>query len=211
MGNQLDATVQRDRRDLRRDLDDLARQSGVAWNRTGARPTPSAVSDQQVTPLLTRMTKDTVQFRRSLDQALRSRKKADRDEDDINRLVTELAESTNHLNDHVDRREIVTNNIDDLLQRGVDVDSYMRRYPLTSRAQKRLARGATRSGRLAALYVAWDCVIPGQRSPTTVLAASTVSAAPINWTAAGATIPAGQPNRRPATRHRVSETVHQPE
>src|SRR6185503_6509083 len=78
----------------------------------------------------------TVQFRRTLGLALaRGRIDTSREEDDINRFVTELTEATNHLTDHVDRRQTVTNNIDDLMQRGANIDSFMQRHPLTPRAQ----------------------------------------------------------------------------
>jgi hypothetical protein len=108
------------------------------------------------------MTRDTVQFRRSLDQALlRGRNKSAREEDDISRFVAELAEATNHLNDHVGRREIVTNNVDDLLQRGVDVDGYMRRHQLSSRAQSDWLVVRRDLDGLAQLYdVAWDWSSP---------------------------------------------------
>ena len=136
MDNQLDAPVERDWQDLRRDLDELARAYGVAWNATGSQTMPTSVPAQQVQQLVARTTTDTVQFRRTLDQALaRSRINSSREEDDINRLVTELTEATNHLSDHVDRRQTVTNNIDDLLQRGAKIDSFMQRHPLTTRAQ----------------------------------------------------------------------------
>jgi hypothetical protein len=39
-GNQLDAPVQRDWQDLRRELEELAQLYGVTWNRTGARSNP---------------------------------------------------------------------------------------------------------------------------------------------------------------------------
>ena len=70
MGNQLDAPVERDWQDLRRDLDDLARAYGVAWNATGSQTMPTAVPVQQVQQLVARTTRDTAQFRRTLDQAL---------------------------------------------------------------------------------------------------------------------------------------------
>src|SRR5688572_13559654 len=135
-GNQLGAPVERDWQDLRRDLDELARAYGVAWNATVSQTMPTAVPAQQVRQLVARTTRDTVQFRRTLDQALaRSRINSSREEDDITRFVTELTEATNHLTDHVDRRQTVANNIDDLLQRGASIDSFMQRHPLTPRAQ----------------------------------------------------------------------------
>ena len=43
-GNQLDASVQRDWQDLRRELEELARLYGVTWNRTGSRSNPPYVA-----------------------------------------------------------------------------------------------------------------------------------------------------------------------
>ena len=158
MRNQLDAPVQRDWQDLRRDLDELARAYGVTWNRTGSQNMPSGVNDQQVEQLLKRTTRDADQFRRSLDQALASsRINTSREEDDINRFVTELTEATNHLNDHFDRRHIVTSNIEEVLQRGVSIDSFMHRHQLTTRAQNDWLTVRRNLDDLARVYnVAWD-------------------------------------------------------
>jgi hypothetical protein len=136
MGNQLGAPVERDWQALRRDLEELARAYGVAWTATGSQTMATAVPVQQVRLLVARTTRDTVQFRRTLDLALaRSRINTSREEDDINLFVSELTEATNHLTDHVDRRQTVTNNIDDLMQHGASIDSFMKRHPLTTRAQ----------------------------------------------------------------------------
>lgn len=158
MGNQLDASVQRDWQDLRRDLDELARAYGVTWNRTGSQNMRSGVNDPQVEQLLKRTTRDADQFRRSLDQALaRSRINTSREEDDINRFVTELTEATNHLNDHFDRRHIVTSNIDEVLQRGASIDSFMQRHQLTTRAENDWLAVRRDLDDLARAYnVAWD-------------------------------------------------------
>jgi len=158
MGNQLGAPVERGWQDLRRDLDELARVYGTAWNTTGARTIPAAVPVQQVQQLVARTTRDTDQFRRTLAQALaRSRINSSREEDDINRFVTELTEATTHLTDHVDRRQTVTNNIDDLLQRGANIDSFMQRHPLTMRAQSDWLIVRRDLDEVARAYnVAWD-------------------------------------------------------
>lgn len=134
--NQLDASVQRDWQELRRELEELARMYGVAWNRTGSQTPPSVANDPMVKQMLTRTTQDTLQLRRSLGPALaRTRVKTVREEDDINRFVTELTEATNRLNDQFDRRQLVTASIGDLLQGGVRIDTFMQRHPLTTGAQ----------------------------------------------------------------------------
>jgi hypothetical protein len=150
MGNQLGQPVERDWQDLRRDLDELARAYGVAWNGTGSQNGPPGVPNPQVTQLLARTARDAAQFRRTLDQALaRSRINTSRDEDDINRFVAELTEATSHLTDHADRRQTVTDNIDDLLQHGASIDGFMQRHPLTARARYRPDRGARSANRSA--------------------------------------------------------------
>jgi hypothetical protein len=135
-GNQLDASVQRDWQDLRRELDGLARMYGVTWNRTPSQTTPSVANDPLVKQLLTRTTRDALQLRRSLGPSVaRGRGRAAREEDDINRFVTELTEATARLNDQFDRRQSVTAGIGDLLQGGVRIDKFMQRHPLTTGAQ----------------------------------------------------------------------------
>ena len=134
-GNQLNSSVQRDWQDLRREVEELARVSGLTWNRTGSPTTRSVATDLQVKQLLTRTTRDTALLRRSLGQALaRSRIKTVREEDDINRFVTELTAATNRLNEQFDRRQIVSS-VGNLLQRGVPIDDFMQRHPLTTAAQ----------------------------------------------------------------------------
>jgi hypothetical protein len=50
-------------------------------------------------------------------------------------LVTDFAETTNHLRDHFDRRQVVTNDIEDVLRRGVSIDSFMQRHQLAGQAE----------------------------------------------------------------------------
>jgi hypothetical protein len=134
--NRLDASVQREWQGLRQALEELSRTYGVTWNRTAVQTTPSPVNDQTVKQLLARTTTDAVQLRRSVAQAIaRSPINTVRQEDDINRFVTDLLEATNRLTDQVDRRQTVTYSIGDLLQRGMRIDSFMERHPLTTGAQ----------------------------------------------------------------------------
>ena len=156
--NQLDATSQRDWQGVRVELDELARAYGVTWNRTSPPPAASPVNDQSVRQLLTRTSGDAVQLRRSLDQALaHGRLKTVREDDDINRFVTDLTESTNRLNAQVDRRQVVTSGIPGLLQAGVPIDSFMRRHPLTTGAQNDwLAVRRDLDDLAHAANVAWD-------------------------------------------------------
>jgi len=134
--NQLEPSVQRDWQDLRRELDDLARMYGVTWNRTSVQTTPPVADDPMVKELLTRTTQDALQLRRSVGPALaRTKGKTPREEDDINRFLTELTEAATRLSDQFDRRQVLTSSIGDLLQGSVRIDQFMQRYPLTAGAQ----------------------------------------------------------------------------
>jgi hypothetical protein len=154
----LDATVARDWQSLRGDLDELARAYGVTRNWADAQGVPSRVNDAQVKQLLTRTKKNADQFRHSLDQALdRSRIDGSRDEDNIHQFVTDFAEATDHLSDHFDRRQVVTNDVEDVLRRGVSIDSFMQRHQLVAQAENDWLTVRRDLDELARAYnVAWN-------------------------------------------------------
>jgi cytochrome c556 len=156
--NALDGAAERDWRSVRRDLDQLAGAYGVASNWTRAQNAPSRLNDEQVKQLLTRTKKNADQFRQSLDQALnRSRIDGSREEDNINQSVTEFAETTDHLSDHFDRRQVVTNDIEDVLRRGVSIDSFMQRHQLADQAENDWLTVRRDLDALARAYnVAWN-------------------------------------------------------
>ena len=158
----LDVTVARDWQSLRGDLDELARAYGVTRNWTGAQGVPSRVNDEQVKQLLTRTKKNADQFRHSLDQALdRSRIDGSRDEDNINQFVIDFAEATDHLSDHFDRRQVVTNDVEDVLRRGVSIDSFMQRHQLVAQAENDWLTVRRDLDELARAYnVAWNWSTP---------------------------------------------------
>jgi hypothetical protein len=132
----LDVTATRDWQRLRGDLDELARAFGLTRNWTGSQGVQSRVNDEQVKQLLTRTKKNADQFRRSLDQALdRSRIDGSREEDNINQFVIDFVEATDHLSDHFDRRQVVTHDVEDVLRRGVSIDSFMQRHQLVIQAE----------------------------------------------------------------------------
>jgi hypothetical protein len=154
----LDAAVERDWQSLRGDLDELARAYAVTWNWTGSQNAPSRVNDQQVGQLLTRTKKNADRFRHSLDRALnRSGIDSSREDDNINQFVTDFAETTNHLSDHFDRRQVVTNDIEDVLQRGVSIDRFMQRHQLAAQAENDWLTVRRDLDELARAYnVAWN-------------------------------------------------------
>ena len=134
--NAVDAPAERDWRSLRADLDELARAYGVTWNWTGSQDVLSRLSDQQIGQLLTRTKTSADRFRRSLDRAGdRSRIDGTREDNNITQFVEDFAETTNHLSDHFDRRQVVTNDIEDVLRRSVSIDSFMQRHQLAAQAE----------------------------------------------------------------------------
>ena len=134
--NALEAAAEHDWQSLRGNLDELARAYGVVWNWTGSQNSPSRLNDQQVKQLLARTKKNADQFRHSLDRALdRTRIDGSREDDNINQFVKDFAETANHLSDHFDSRQVVTNDIEDVLRRSVSIDSFMQRHQLAVQAE----------------------------------------------------------------------------
>src|SRR4051812_14280801 len=116
------------------------------------------VNDQQVVQLLTQTRKNADQFRRSLDQALkRTRIDNSRQEDNIDQFVTDFGETTNHLSDHLARRQVVTSDVQDVLRRGASIDSFMQRHTLADQAENDWVAVRRDLDELARTYnVAWD-------------------------------------------------------
>lgn len=160
--NALDVAVERDWQRVRSDLDELANAYGVIRNWTGAQGVQSRVNDEQVKQLLTRTKKNADQFRRRLDRALdRSRIDGSREEDNINQFVIDFAEATDHLSDHFDRRQVVTNDVEDVLRRGVSIDNFMQRHQLVVQAENDWLTVRRDLDELARAYnVVWDWSTP---------------------------------------------------
>ena len=119
-------------------------------------------SDQQVKDLLTRTKKDSDRFRKSLDKALdHSRIDGSREEDNIDEFVKDFAESTDHLSDHFNRHQVVTNDIDDVLRRSVSIDRFMQRQQLAAPAENDWRTVRRDLDELARAYnVAWSWANP---------------------------------------------------
>jgi hypothetical protein len=132
----LDATADRDWRSLRGDLDELARAYGVPWQWTTGPHAAPRLTDKQVGQLLTQTRKHADEFRKSLGRTLdRSPLDGSRGEDDINQLVKDFSGTTDHLNDHFDHHQVVTNDIEDALRRGADIDLFMQRHQLAAQTE----------------------------------------------------------------------------
>jgi hypothetical protein len=95
-----------------------------------AQPAPARTTDREVDTLLARLEKNAEQFRRSLADA------PDHEwtigwekEPNINHFITAFVQATRRLRDQYDRDEGVSARVDEVLRRGVSVDSFMERHP----------------------------------------------------------------------------------
>ena len=168
MRNQLDASAEDDWQDLRQDLNQLAHVYGVTRNWTLSGSMPARADDNEVEQLLKQIEKGADRFRESLDEALDDSAIDDSTaEDNINQFVTEFAETTDHLSDHFGRNQVVTNDIEDVLRRGVSIDGFMQRHRLNEQAENdwlTLRRDLDNLAR--AYHVAWNWSDP-QYTPQT--------------------------------------------
>lgn len=93
-----------------------------------AAPQPARLTDREVTDLLARLEKNAEQFRRSLsttpDQEWLVRGEKPRN---IDHFVTRFVEATRRLRAQSTRGQVVTARVDEVLRRGVSIDSFMER------------------------------------------------------------------------------------
>jgi hypothetical protein len=132
----------------------MARSIANAAVQSGA----SRTDDRQLGQLLTRTKKSADRFRDSLDKALnRSPINGTREEDTINQSVEDFAEATDHLSDHFERKEVVTNDVEEVLRRGVNIDTFMQRNQLAMPAENDWRTVRRDLDALARAYnVTWD-------------------------------------------------------
>jgi len=147
--NRLSPKAQDDWANLKVNLDQLASAYNVSWRwgdyRGDYRPVPSVVTpsgitvagvpyrvtDREVERILKRIEQQSDRFRSALDSSLdKSRFNGTRQEDDINRFVKEFYERTKKLRDHFDHHKSTSADVEDVLERGASIDSFMRRNPL---------------------------------------------------------------------------------
>ncbi|MBI4455960.1 MAG: outer membrane lipoprotein-sorting protein [Acidobacteria bacterium] len=116
------------------------------------------LNDQQVKDLLSRIEKDMDAFRLRLIQALdRSPIDDSRAEDNIKQLVTEFQEATERLCDHFNRQQVGAFDVEELLRRGVSINSFMQRQQLTAWAENDWRKLRRDLDELACAYnVAWN-------------------------------------------------------
>lgn len=130
-------------RTLKATLDELAQAYNVSWRWNTYSPIGSPVSevpyrpnDKDVEQIIHRIEKQSDQFRASLDSALdESRIDGTKREDDINAFVKTFYEETKRFHDLFDSRKSTATDVQSVLDRAARIDQFMRRYPLTDKAQ----------------------------------------------------------------------------
>ena len=150
----------------------------VAATRTQAQVVgqPYRLSDKEVEKILRRIETQANSFRRSLDAALdRSRFNGTNREDDINAFIKGFDEQTKQLHDRFDDHKSVAADVESVLNRAADIDQFMRRQPLSERAQNDWSAVRASLDELAAAYnVTWRWEGVAVLSPTTVITGTPV-------------------------------------
>jgi O-methyltransferase involved in polyketide biosynthesis len=118
---------------------------------------PYRLSDEDVEKIIHRIEQQSDTFRASLDDALdKSRFNGSSREDDINAFVKDFYEETKKLHDRFDDHKSTAPDVQSVLERAARIDGFMRRVPLTSRAQDDWSTLKTALDELAAAYdVSW--------------------------------------------------------
>jgi hypothetical protein len=142
--------AQRDWADLRSSLTDLAQAYNVSWGWDTYGPVaargsvvasdadlPYRLRDKDVEQLIHRVEQQADKFRGRLDSALdKSRFDGSKREDEINRYVKQFYKATEHLHDRFKDHKSVAADVQAVLDEAGHIDQFMRRYPLTSEAQR---------------------------------------------------------------------------
>jgi hypothetical protein len=173
--NRLSSRAQDDWSTLKANLDELSAAYNVTWRwgelqttypAPASYPTgtvvsglPSRLSDRDVEKILRRIEQQSDRFRSALDSSLdKSRFDGTRQEDDINRFVKEFYEQTKRLRDHFNDHKSTSADVQSVLDRAANIDSFMRRNPLRrNNAAREWARLRTNLDELAQAYnVGWQ-------------------------------------------------------
>jgi hypothetical protein len=98
---------------------------------------PYRLRDKDVEQLIHRVEQQADKFRGRLDSALdKSRFDGSKREDEINRYVKQFYKATEHLHDRFKDHKSVAADVQAVLDEAGHIDQFMRRYPLTSEAQR---------------------------------------------------------------------------
>ena len=137
---------------------------------------PYRLSDKDVERILNRIENQANNFRRSLDAALdRSRLNGTNREDDINAFIKNFDEQTKRLEDRFDDRKSVAADVEAVLNSAASIDQFMRRQPLSGRAQNDWSTLRGSLDDLAQAYsVSWRWEGVAVIGPTTIVTATPV-------------------------------------
>ncbi len=137
MRHRLTARAQDDWLQLRGNLDELSRAYNVQWSWSGVLTSAYRVNDKQVESLLSQIELNAGRFRKSLDSALdRSRLDDTNREDNINQFVKDFEAATDRLEDRFGKKQSAAGDVEEVLNRAMLIDNFMRRHRLSSRAQE---------------------------------------------------------------------------
>lgn len=141
LDNRLDSRVAQDWQLVRADLDRLAAASNLAWrwDTTPTGPTSTTGGlyiDTQTRQLAQRIAVEANQFRRSFDLAVnRARVNNTSVEYQLRGRVGEFQLAATRLRDRINRRQATVAEVQQLLEQARHIDSFMRTYQLTNRAE----------------------------------------------------------------------------
>jgi len=127
-----------------------------------ALPQASRASDQKLKHLLMRLEKNAEQFRRSLaDTPDREWIVVSQKERNIDHFVARFVDATRRLRSHFDRGQVVTTRVEEVLRRGVSIDSFMERHHSADQAARDWATVRSDLEALAELFnVPWNRATP---------------------------------------------------
>ncbi|HYJ88330.1 MAG TPA: YMGG-like glycine zipper-containing protein [Pyrinomonadaceae bacterium] len=169
LNNRLDYRVEQDWQVLRADLDRLAVAFNLGWRwDTTTGPisgSGSLLNDVQTRQLAQRIAVEATRFRRSFDLAVnRAAINNSSTEYQLRGHVGEFQLAANRLRDRVNRRQATTAEVQQLLEHARQIDTFMRTYELTPRAENEWSTLRTDLSALAnSANIAWnwDTNIPG--------------------------------------------------
>jgi O-methyltransferase involved in polyketide biosynthesis len=145
---------------------------------------PYRLSDKEVERILQRIENQANNFRRSLDAALdRSRFNGTNREDDINSFIKNFDEQAKRLNDRFDDNKSVAADVEAVLNSAAAIDQFMRRQPLSERAQNDWSTLRASLDDLAQAYsVSWRWESVAVLGPTTTVVTATPVGLPYRLT-----------------------------
>jgi ABC-type transporter Mla subunit MlaD len=159
----LTTQAQNDWSTLKVNLEELAGAYNVTWRRgiftrgPVVSGVPYRISDNEVEKIIHRVESQSDKFRSSLDSALdKSRLNGTREEDEINAFVKSFNQATKRLHEHFDDHKSTSSDVQSVLDGGAQINDFMRRNRLTSKAQNDWSTLKGNLDELARVYnVSW--------------------------------------------------------